>query len=283
MSQFRLLVFVTIVATAIAGCVGSSSLNQSTDPNSTSQASEVKKTEPFSDDDYASVLQTYVNDRGLVNYQALQKNRQALDRFNRAIAGVAPSTYAAWSEKEKLAFLFNAYNALTLQSIIDEEPIKSSIRDIPGVWKWRKFKLAGQEKTLDNIEHDMLRVDFDEPRLHVALVCAAMSCPPLLDEPYRAEKLDEQLEERVKNFIASPHGFRIDRAQKRVYLSSIFKWYGEDWKKTYGVEGKFTGNDSERAVLNFISHYLNQSDRDYLAEGDYEIAYLDYDWSLNRQ
>jgi hypothetical protein len=170
-----------------------------------------------------------------------------------------------------------------LQSIIDQKPLKKSIKDIFGVWSIRKFKLVGQSKTLDNIEHNILRVDFDEPRIHVALVCAAISCPPLRDEPYTGENLHEQLDEQVRKFLASPHGFRIDRQAGKVYLSSIFKWYGQDWIKQYQIENKFAGNKSERAVLNFISRYLEFSDQDYLKQGNYKIDYLEYDWSLNKQ
>lgn len=243
----------------------------------------IAQEEPFNYSDYGAVLETYVNENGLVNYGQLQANRQQLDRFNQSLAAVSPSTYESWTNKEKIAFWMNAYNAFTLQSIIDQEPLKKSIKDIPGVWRIRKFEVAGQSLTLNNIEHDILRKDFDEPRLHVALVCAAMSCPPLRNEPYIAAKLDEQLDDQVKQFIASPHGFRSDRNQGRVYLSSIFKWYGEDWVNSYAIKDKFAGNAKERAVLNFLSNYLSAQQRQYLEQGQYKVSYLDYDWTLNQQ
>ncbi|NES81948.1 MAG: DUF547 domain-containing protein [Moorea sp. SIO2B7] len=243
----------------------------------------ISSTKAFNYDNYAVVLNSYVDRNGLVNYKGLQANRQGLDTFNAGLSSLNPSTYESWNEKEKIAFWINAYNALTLQSIIDQNPLKNSIRDIPGVWKRRTFNIAGQAKTLDNIEHNTLRVNFNEPRIHVALVCAAMSCPPLRKEPYTANKLDAQLDNQVRKFIASPHGFRIDKNQGRVYLSSIFKWYGKDWKQSYGVEGKFTGSANERAVLNFLSNYLSAEARNYLIQGAYKISYLDYDWSLNKQ
>ena len=109
----------------------------------------------FNYQDYNNVLQAHVSDRRLVNYQQLQANRQKLDQFNQSLARVNPETYNSWSDREKLAFLINAYNSFTLQSIIDQNPLKKSIRDIHGVWKKRKFKIAGLEKTLDNIEHDI--------------------------------------------------------------------------------------------------------------------------------
>lgn len=232
---------------------------------------------------YNNVLKTYVSDRGLVNYQKLQTNRQQLDQFNQSLAKVNTTTYDSWSEPEKLAFLMNAYNSFTLQSIIDQSPLKKSIRDISGVWKRRKFAIAGRSKTLDNIEHDIIRKEFNEPRIHMALVCAAMSCPILRNEAYTAENLDSQLDDQTIKFINSSQGFRIDRDKKVVYLSSIFKWYGQDWIPNYGIDNKFAGNRKEKAVLNFISQYLSSQDRQYLEQGNYKVSYLNYDWSLNKQ
>ena len=232
---------------------------------------------------YNNVLKTYVSDRGLVEYQKLQANRQELDQFNQSFAKVNTETYNSWSEPEKLAFLINAYNSFTLQSIIDQNPLKKSIRDISGVWTRRKFAIAGLEKTLDNIEHDILRKEFNEPRIHMALVCAAMSCPILRNEAYTAENLDSQLDDQTRKFITSSQGFEIDREQKIVYLSSIFKWFGKDWIANYGIDNKFTGSKKEKAVLNFISQYLSSQDRQYLEQGNYKISYLKYDWSLNKQ
>ncbi|MGB5769241.1 MAG: DUF547 domain-containing protein, partial [Crocosphaera sp.] len=133
-------------------------------------SNNIKTDESFNYDGYEQILNLYVNDDGLVNYEKLQENRQQLDNFNKAIGEVSSETYQNWTDSQKLAFLINAYNAFTLQSIIDKTPIPSSIRNIPGVWKWRKFTVAGQEKTLDNIEHDTIRKEFNEPRIHVALV-----------------------------------------------------------------------------------------------------------------
>lgn len=250
---------------------------------STEVTVEVAANSSFDYQDYAEVLQTYVDDMGLVDYVGLQANREQLDRFNQSLGEVSPETYASWSEAEQIAFLSNAYNAFTLQSIIDRDPLVDSIRDIRGVWNRRKFNLAGEEKTLDNIEHDILRKDFNEPRIHVALVCAAISCPPLRQEPYLPEQLDAQLDDQTARFADSIHGFSIDRAKNRVLLSSIFKWYGKDFIKTYGVDDKFQGNKQQRAVLNYFSSKLTSQDRQFLEQNDYKVKYLDYDWSLNIQ
>lgn len=275
----------TLVPTLIilTSCTLSVPINKAPAQESQVQVNRGTDTTLLNYEDYATVLKTYVNNKALVNYQELQQNREQLDRFNASLGAVEPSTYQSWDEAEKIAFLINAYNSFTLESIIDQKPLKKSIRDIKGVWKGRKFNIAGDSKTLDNIEHKTLRKEFNEPRIHMALVCAAISCPPLRNEPYTGEKLDQQLDDQTQQFLVSPHGFRIERQEGTVYLSAIFKWFGEDWKKTYGVDDKFTGNANQRAVLNFISDYLSPEDQEYLERGKYKIKYLNYDWSLNKQ
>ena len=283
MKKSLLLVAAIIGVSAIASCSNLVNSTQSTTTVSESAETKVAATKPFTYQDYADILQAYVNDQGLVDYTALQANRQQLDRFNQSLGNVSPETYASWSEAEQIAFLTNAYNSLTLQSIIDQEPLKDSIRDISGVWNRRKFPVAGEERTLDNIEHDILRKDFNEPRVHVALVCAAISCPSLRNEPYLADTLDAQLQDQTVKFASSPHGFDLDRQEQKVYLSSIFKWYGQDFEATYGTEDEFEGNDKQRAVLNYFSPVLDQQSQTFLKQGDYKVKYLDYDWSLNKQ
>jgi hypothetical protein len=247
------------------------------------------------DDDFAAVLKTYVNQQGMVNYRGLKSNRGKLVSFAAAIDALSPDVYRKWSEKEKIAFWINAYNALTLKAIIDHYPIKAgffkalayprnSIRQIPGVWDKLRFSVMGREMTLDEIEHATLRKEFNEPRIHLALVCAAMGCPPLRNEPYAGEKLDQQLDDQARHFLANPRKFAINPSQGKVYLSPIFKWFGGDFVKTYGTDKEFAGfSPAERAVLNFIVKYVNERDREFLLRGAYSISYLDYDWSLNEQ
>jgi len=278
-----LLVGLSVIGLTAISCSNLNSSSQAKTEVSQSQSTEVAVNQPFEYKDYADVLSQYVDDNGLVNYAELQKNRAQLDRFNQSLGEVNRPTFDSWGEAEQIAFLSNAYNSFTLQSIIDQQPLKESIRDISGVWKKNKFTLIGEEKTLDNIEHDILRKDYNEPRIHVALVCAAISCPILRNEPYTAESLDAQLDDQTVKFASSPHGFEVDREDKKVYLSSIFKWYGEDFIKTYGNDDEFSGNDQQRAVLKYFSSKLSPEDSQFIASKDYKVKYLDYDWSLNKQ
>jgi hypothetical protein len=161
---------------------------------------------------------------------------------------------------------------------------KNSIRQISGVWDDLKFTIMGRPMVLDGIEHNVLRTNYHEPRIHMALVCAAMGCPPLRNEPYTSERLSAQFDDQARRFLSNPAKFRIDRDAGRVYLSSIFKWFGDDFIPKYAVEDSY-GNHSkkERATLHFVAGYLEKKDADYLASGNYDVKYLDYDWSLNEQ
>jgi hypothetical protein len=278
MLKSRIFFLVGAIA-VLAGCASIPPLAQN--QSQTTEAS-VASSAPLSYEDYGTVLRTYVNADGLVDYPALQANPQVLKDFIAQLGSVSPDTYVAWNENEKIAFLINAYNAITLESIINQNPLKGSIKDIFGVWNFTKHTVMGRSLTLDNIEHDILRKDFQEPRIHAALVCAAISCPPLRQEPYTGENLDKQLDDQVRKWLSS-QGLRIDRTQNRVSVSSIFKWFGEDWQKTYAANDKFVGNEKERAVLNFISNYVSLEDKNYLEQGNYKLDYLNYDWLLNKQ
>ncbi|MEL7331067.1 MAG: DUF547 domain-containing protein [Cyanobacteria bacterium J06560_2] len=230
----------------------------------------------------ADVLATYVDEQGLVDYDSLQANRQQLDAYNASIQLTSQASFDSWSEPEQIAFLINAYNSLTLKSIIDQSPIKDSIKDITGVWRFKKHGLLGAEQTLNNIEHDILRKNYNEPRIHAALVCAALSCPYLRQEPFTGDNLEAQLDDQVRIFLSRSEVLEIDAANGEVKLSSIFDWFTGDWATSFTPEEGFSGSDDERAVLNFISGYLDAADADYLKTGDYKIRYSDYDWSLNR-
>ena len=247
----------------------------------------------FGYDDYAVVLKGYVNDEGRVNYKQLKARREKLDAFIRTISKLDTDIYEKRSQTQKIAFWINAYNALTLRVIIDNYPIRSSffrsmsyprnsIRQIKGVWDKKKFKVMGKDMTLNDIEHKILRKEFNEPRIHIALVCAAIGCPKLRNEPYLAENLEEQFTDQMHFFLADAKKFRIDRRANRVYLSPIFKWFGDDFVSKYGLERKIRKlSRNETAVINFISRYPEKDDTDYLMSGGFEINYLKYDWVLN--
>ncbi len=233
---------------------------------------------------YAKVLKAYVHD-GRVDYGALSRKPEDLDLYLKTLAAVRREEFKSWPKSDQLAFLLNLYNATTLRLIISHYPLKS-IKDIGHLWQspWDLpvVHLFGQTITLNDVEQGIIRKDYSEPRVHMALVCASKGCPPLRNEPYIGTRLDAQLDAQARAFLRNPAKFRIDRKAGVVYLSSIFKWYGQDFIPRYLPDSGFgSGSAKERASLHFISDYLSAADRDYLAQGRYRVDYLDYDWSLN--
>lgn len=214
---------------------------------------------------YAKMLIEYTNS-GWVDYKELKDNPALLDQYLKSIAMLDEAEFAKMDRQEKMALYINAYNAFTIKAIIDHYPV-TSIKKIPGVWKKLKFEIAGKKITLDEIEHGILRAQFKDPRVHFTLVCAARGCPRLTDSPYTAKKLDSMLEAAGKNFLNDKTRNRLDKNKKVLYLSSIFKWFADDF--------------GEDAIV-FIGKYLNQKDYDYIKANSPKIKYQ-YDWSLNER
>ncbi len=242
---------------------------------------------------YSKVLVSFVDSQGRVDYAGLQSNRHTLDGFIRDLGNVP---VASWNTTAQIAFWINAYNALTLRVIVDHYPIRSSfltslaypqnsIRQIDGAWDEIRFRVAGLELTLDEIEHSILRNQFTEPRIHVALVCAAQGCPVLRREAYSGGILEKQLQDQAARFVGDLSKVRVDSDRGLVFLSSILHWFGQDFEKKYTPSAQvFPGRSSaQRAVLNFISPFLTEKDQNYLCSAAFRIRYLSYDWTLNQQ
>jgi len=260
----------------------------------------------FSYHDYIVTLKKFVNKDGLINYKGLKKDHKSLDNFLLTMARLDINTYKKWDEKAKIAFWSNAYNSLTLKLIMDRYPIKvttkiepevpgTSILQIPDRWNTVQFLVMGRKLTLDQIENCILRGQdkemadeyghFYEPRVHMDMTCAGMSCPPLRPEPYLGSKLDKQLDEQTRTFLANPSNFRIDRRARKVYVSRILgDWFPGDFVKAYAPKEGFPGHtEKEKAFLNFCAKHISAKDAQYLKEGHYDISVLLYDWTLNQQ
>ena len=262
----------------------------STRPATQSASQPATQPTGFSTELYAGVLNRYVNAQGQVDYKGLKANHRPLDRFVQAMAALDPQVYAGWNDLEKIAFWINAYNALTLKAIIDNYPIKSSltkslrfpknsIRQIDGVWEELTHTVMGRSVTLNQIEHEILRKEFNEPRIHMGLVCASIGCPFLRAEPYVGARLGEQLDEQTRIFLADTTKYRVDAAQRTVRVSKIFKWFEEDFVRREQAAGSDQPG-GKQAVFAFIDRYVKGANR---PSPQYDIDYLDYDWSLNEQ
>jgi len=208
---------------------------------------------------------------GRVDYAGLKATPKELDSYLDSVARVARAQFRLWSEADQIAFLCNAYNTYTLKLIRDHYPVKS-IKDIGtllrGPWDQPVVKLFGDTQSLNQLEHKMLRKDYDEPRIHFALVCAAKGCPPLRSEAYVGGKLEVQLADQGRRFMASRDRNRVEVSKRVVVLSPIFKWYAEDFEKRGG------------SVLGFVKPFW-PLDIGSKVEPGFEVEYSDYDWSLN--
>lgn len=220
---------------------------------------------------FDGVLKQHVKD-ARVNYAALKARPQDLNRYLDQVAAVSKAEFKKWSEPQQIAFLSNAYNAYTLRLIINHYPLKS-IKDIgsfiSGPWDQPVVKLFGETLDLNTVEHKILRVDYTEARLHFVLVCAAKGCPPLRGEAYVSARLEEQLVDQAKQFLAESAKNRIAASERAVYLSPIFKWYGGDFEK------------KSASVLAALKPYW--PGRPVAGYEAFKIRYTDYDWSLNEQ
>lgn len=215
---------------------------------------------------YGGLLRQLVKD-GLVDYASLKRDPYLLNTYLEQVARLDIETFDSFSKNEKLALYLNVYNAFTLEVILWHHPVKS-IKDIPGVWDKFKVKIAGREFSLNEIEHGILRKQFQEPRIHFALVCASKGCPKLRGGgPFRGIDLSEQLDEQAQEFINDQTKVRLDKESNILYLSSIFKWFKEDFGD----------------VVEFINRYLPQDEREFIKKRNPGIKYLNYDWALNEK
>jgi len=247
---------------------------------------------------YNSLLNQYVKN-ARANYEGFIDSRAEFETFLRTLGSVDESDFESWTEVQKLAFWINAYNAFTIKAIIDHYPIKrsfslvgifyapsDSILQIKGVWTKLQFRAVGKMVTLDEIEHQILRKKFNEPRIHMAINCASISCPDLRNEAYTPGRLEEQLINASINFVNNPDkGVYVNEQRKKVKFSKIFKWFGDDFINNYGSNKLFNNYSlKENAVLNFTSDYLESEEiKEYLMSNKLKIGYLSYDWHLNEQ
>lgn len=213
-----------------------------------------------------------------VDYRGIAAERASLDAYLASLSAVARSEYDGWTRAQKLAFLINAYNAFTVELILTRYPDLKSIRDLGSIlrspWKRRFVSLLGEERSLDDIEHGMIRAPgaFDDPRIHMAVNCASIGCPALRAEAFVAQRLEAQLEDGVVRFLS-------DRSRNRVrdgglQVSKIFDWYGTDFRRQAG------------SVEKWLSRYALQladdaADREAVREARLPLRFLDYDWTLN--
>ena len=215
---------------------------------------------------YAELLMKYVKN-GRVDYEGFKSEEAKLDDYLKILESVDSKSL---SEDEMFAFYVNAYNTWTIKLILSGYPEVKSIKDLGSLFKspWKKeiVRIDGGVITLDNVEHDILRPRFKDPRVHFAINCAAISCPPLRAEPYQGDILGTQLDDSTRSFLNDPNRYKFEG--NTFYVSRIFKWFAEDFKHD---------------VLSFYLKYADEDLRRKLEakRTSLRIQYLPYDWGLN--
>ncbi len=211
-----------------------------------------------------------------VRYTAWAANAGDIDALNAYVASLEQDRPSRMTRDERLAHWINLYNAVTLQIILENYPVRS-IRDIRsqtldprgliGPWRTQRVTVEGRRLTLDQIENSILRPEFNEPRIHYAINCASIGCPNLAARAWRADTMDADLSEAARNYVNHPRGVSVD-AQGRVRASTIYRWFAAD----------FGAN-----AVGVLAHVRRHASPDLQARlsGSVAISGYGYDWSLN--
>jgi hypothetical protein len=233
-------------------------------------------TSAFAYDDWNALLAEIVTAEGKIDYELLAQRRPLLERFIAQLGGTSPDrdALAFPALEDRLAYWINAYNAFTLHAIIDEYPISSVWKSRDGQFFQRRCHTAGgRAVSLDDIEHEILRGEFREPRIHFAINCGSNGCPPVRPTAYEGSGLRATLRAATEQFLASEWNCRIDHGARRVFISRIFKMYAEDFAGRSG-----TSQEYREGVLRFVAEHADVA-FDTIAA--YEVVYNVYDWGLN--
>lgn len=213
--------------------------------------------EKFSHSAFDALLQKHVSEKGNVNYKSLLAEKDKLDKYIVDLSKNTPNK--SWSKDETLAYWINTYNALTIDLILQNYPVKS-IKDIQNPWKQRLWKNINIDYNLDEIEHKIVR-KMGEPRIHFALVCAAKSCPKLHNKAFTASNLESTLTKLTKEFLADTSKNSI--SEKNLKLSKIFNWFAKDFKE-------------KGSLIDFLNQYSEVK-----ISKKAKKSFMDYNWSLN--
>lgn len=218
-----------------------------------------------------------------LRYAGMQKDRAQLKAYLDSLSKVSETEFTRWTRSQQLAFLINAYNAFAVEKILTRYPDIQSVWDFGKIFgnpfKDRFFTLFGREFSLDMIEHGAIRARgvYDELRIHFAVNCASVGCPMLREEAYVAERLDGQLEEQTRRFLADRTRNRFNTARNTLEVSEIFQWYSADF--TSGLKGIQSREQFFAQYANLLAD--DPVHRKIIREQKAAIRYLEYDWTLN--
>ncbi len=214
----------------------------------------------FDHSSWDRLLQKHVSTKGNVNYEGFKKDQMALDAYLTSLSKTKPEV--SWSRNEEMAYWINAYNAFTVKLMLNHYPLESILSVNGGkAWDLKFIEIKGEKYSLNNIEHDILRKNYADPRIHFAVNCASISCPKLFNTAFFAEGLEEKLEKAAKEFINNSSKNSVTANQAQV--SKLFEWYKDDFTKSGSV-----------------ADYLNKYSTTKLTTD--KISFKEYNWNINK-
>ena len=245
------------------------------EPAEETTPSEVETPEPsFDHSAFNALLAAHVDqDAGRVDYDGFKANEAKLDAY---LATIAAAELDQLDEQETFALLINAYNAYTIKLILERYPKLESIRDYKEPWKQVRWEVGGETVSLDTIEHERLRPVYKDPRIHFAVNCASIGCPPLRAEAYTSERLDEQLDAATKATLSNSRYVTVKKGA--LHVTRLMDWYGDDF-----VNPEWEGSGEN--IPAFVKRYASDEVVALIEEkgGKPKVKFLDYDWNLNKK
>ena len=221
---------------------------------------------PYNPATFDALLKSNVAN-GKVNYSGFNGS----DEFAQFISSIKTTDISTMSTDEQLAFWINAYNGLVITNVNNNPGIKQPL-DVKGFFDKKKFTAANKSVTLNDIENNIIRPTFKEPLIHFGLVCAAVSCPPLISTAYTGTNVRSQLAENARAYLANAKQNRWDAKKKTLYLSKIFEWYKVDF------------GDNDAGLIAFAKEYGPEEMKSGLeSTSNVKVKFLEYDWTLNKK
>jgi len=238
-------------------------------------------TERFSHDDWTAVLERFVDQKGLVDYQALATDRTVFDRYLASVERVSPVSHPHLfpTDSDALAYYINAYNAHVFNGVLQRGPEQKSVwRGLISGLKFfvrMSITLGGEQTNLKTLEDRTIREGFKDPRIHAALNCASLSCPRLPRKAFKGDRLDEELDLAIREFVMNPNNVKTDESRQVVMLSEIFDWFVSDF-----LDDEERRGNSGGSVIDYVNRYRAV---DAQIPGNYKVKFLRYDKRINKQ